>query len=97
MRKLSFPSYTKKGRLAYSVIEHESGAKLLKGFYLDSSINEDCFFIQYFVQSLFDPFPHLNFSLGNRLGGHLNPSEIDKINNMIIRNSPFRYIICAQT
>ena len=94
MKMLSFPSYTKKGRLAYSVIEHESGAKLLKGFYLDSSINEDCFFLQYFVQSLFDPFPHLNFSLGNRLGGHLNPSEIDKINNMINSFKDFERLTC---
>lgn len=83
MKKLNFPSYTKKGRLAYSIIEHENGAKLLKGFYLDSSINKDFFFVQYFVQSLYNPFPFLNFSLGDRLGGHLNPSEIDKINKMI--------------
>lgn len=83
MKKLTFPSYTKKGRLAYSIIEHENGAKLLKGFYLDSSINKDLFFVQYFVQSLYDPFPFFNFSLGDRLGGHLNSSEIDKINKMI--------------
>lgn len=83
MKKLNFPSYTKKGRLAYSIIEHENGAKLLKGLYLDSSINKDFFFVQYFVQSLYNPFPFLNFSLGDRLGGHLNPSEIDKINKMI--------------
>ena len=61
MKKLTFPSYTKKGRLAYSIIEHENGAKLLKGFYLDSSINKDLFFVQYFVQSLYDPFPFFNF------------------------------------
>lgn len=83
MKKLSFPSYVKKGRLAYSIIEHENGAKLLKGFYLDSSINKDFFFVQYFVQSLYNPFPFFNFSLGDRLGGHLNSSEIDKINKMI--------------
>ena len=83
MKKLSFPSFEKKGRLAYSVLEHKSGVKLLKGFYLESSINEDSFFIQYFVQSLFDQFPHLNFSLGNRIGGILKPSEIDDINIML--------------
>ena len=95
MRKLSFPScYIKKGRLAYSVIEHESGAKLLKGFYLDASINKDYFFVQYFVQSLFDSFPYLNFSLGNRLGGHLNPSEIDQINNMINSFKEFDCLKC---
>ena len=48
MKKLSFPSFEKKGRLAYSVLEHNSGVKLLKGFYLESSIYEDSFFIQYY-------------------------------------------------
>lgn len=94
MKQLYFPSYIKKGRLAYSIIEHESGAKILKGFYLDSSIDKESFFLQYFVQALYRPFPHLNFSLGDRLGGHLKSSEIDKINTILSSFRDFDNLNC---
>lgn len=89
MRKLSFPTYIKKGRLAYSLIEHKSGAKLLKGFYLDSCTDKDSFFLQWFVQALYDPFPHLDFSLGDRIGGHLKSTDVDEINKMLASFTEF--------
>lgn len=84
MQKLSSPSnYIKKGSLAYSIIEHESGAKILKGFCLNSSIDKDSFFLNYFVQPLYIPNQDIDLSLGDRLGGHLNLSDINRINEII--------------
>lgn len=92
MKKLSLPSYLKKGRLAYSIIEHKSGAKLLKGFYLDSSTDNHSFFLQYFVQTLYDPFPTFDFSLGDRIGGHLTSTDIDEINMMLNSFKEFDFL-----
>lgn len=93
MKKLSFPSnYIKKGRLAYSIIEHESGAKILKGFLLNSSINKDTFFLNYFVQPLYIPNANIDLSLGDRLGGYLNISDIERINEIINRFKDFEQL-----
>ncbi len=84
MQKLSFPlNYIKKGSQAYSIIEHESGAKIMKGFCLSSSINKDCFFLNYFVQPLYIRNQDIDLSLGDRLGGHLNLSDIDRTKEII--------------
>lgn len=82
MNEIDFPnSFIKKGRLAYNLIEHRTGAKLLVGFYLDSSIEKDSYFVQYFVQCLFIPFTTFNFSLGDRIGRYLINEDVKILNN----------------
>ena len=48
--------FIKNGRLAYYIIKDKSGASVLIGFYLDSSVDKDAFFLQYFVQCLYVTF-----------------------------------------
>ncbi len=82
MKGLNFPvRFIKKGRLAYTIIEHETGSKILVGFYLDSSLDKDSFKVQYFVQCLFVPFSTYNFSLGDRIGSYLSNRDIELLNN----------------
>jgi len=81
MKGLIFPSkFVKSGRLAYYTIEHESGALILVGFYLDGTIDKNSFFLQYFVQCLYDPFVTYNFSLGDRIGHYWSKEDVDSIN-----------------
>lgn len=84
MKRIEFPNnYKKQGRLAYKLIEHTSGLSVLIGFYLDTTSDKDKFFLQYFLQCLYVPFPTFNFSLGDRLGGYLSKEDINKINSII--------------
>ena len=93
MQKLSFPlNYIKKGSQAYSIIEHKSGAKIMKGFCLSSSINKDCFFLNYFVQPLYIRNQDIDLSLGDRLGGHLNLSDIDRTKEIIDSQTTFLFL-----
>lgn len=81
MKGISFPErFIKKGRLAYNILNHETGAKILAGFYLDSSIDKDSFFVQYFVQCLYLPFTTYNFSLGDRIGSYWSNGDIELLN-----------------
>jgi len=87
MKDLEFPlNYIKKGRLAYYFIEHNNG-KILVGFYLDQTGYKESFFLQFFVQCLYVPFITYNFSLGDRIGHHWEKEDIDKINNLIEKES----------
>ena len=70
--------FIKNGRLAYYIIKDKSGAAILIGFYLDSSVDKDAFFLQYFVQCLYVPFSTYNFSLGERIGNHWKKEETKK-------------------
>lgn len=79
---LNFPvKFIKKGKLAYTIIEHVTGSKILVGFYLDCSLDKDSFRVQYFVQCLFVPFSTYNFSLGDRIGGYWSNRDIELLNN----------------
>jgi hypothetical protein len=82
MKGLNFPvRFIKKGRLAYTIIVYEMGAKILVGFYLDTSLDKDSFKVQYFVQCLFVPFSTYNFSLGDRIGSYFSDRDIELLNN----------------
>lgn len=71
MKKLTLPDkFEKKGRLAYYALTHRTGAMVLVGFYLDSSIDPHSFFVNYFAQCLYVPFTTYNFSLGHRIGSY---------------------------
>ena len=90
MKDLNFPvRFIKKGRLAYTIIEHETGCKILVGFYLDSSIDKDSFKVQYFVQCLFMPFLTLDFSLGDGIGNYLSNGDIELLNNVLTKFRKF--------
>ena len=90
MNRLNFPeSFIKIGRLVYTTLNHETGAKILVGFYLDSSIDKNSFFVQYFVQSLYVPFGTYNFSLGDRIGNYWGIDDVDYINNELKRFGKF--------
>jgi hypothetical protein len=82
MQGLELPvRFKKKGRLAYYHLEHESSAKILVAIFLDSSIDPHCFYIQQFVQCLYVPFPTYIFSLGDRIGGLWQTTDITAINH----------------
>lgn len=90
MKGLNFPvRFIKKGRLAYTIIEHETGSKILVGLYLDSSLEKDSFLVQYFVQCLFVPFSTYNFSLGDRIGSYFSKREIELLNNELTKFRKF--------
>lgn len=77
MGKLILPNrFEKKGRLAYYTLTHKTGATVLVGFYLDSSIDPHSFFVNYFAQCLYVPFTTYNFSLGDRIGSYW---QIDRL------------------
>lgn len=82
MKGLNFPvRFIKMGRLAYTIIEHKTGSKILVGFYLDASLDKDSFKVHYFVQCLFVPFSTYNFSLGDRIGSYFSKRDIELLNN----------------
>lgn len=90
MNRLNFPErFIKIGRLVYTTINHETGAKILVGFYLDSSIDKNSFFVQYFVQCLYVPFGTYNFSLGDRIGNYWGIDDVDYLNNELKRFGKF--------
>lgn len=79
LKKIKLPEYfTKKGSLAYYLIENK-GFYFLVGILLDSSIDKDRFFIQYFIQPLFIPFPTFALTLGNRIGGYWRVEDLSEI------------------
>lgn len=83
-KKISFPSqFISKGNLAYFLLSHETGAEVLVGFCLSSSIDPTAFFIQYFVQCLYVPFSALDFSAGDRIGSYWYENDIININKII--------------
>lgn len=85
MNKLSLPDrFIKKGRLAYYLLEHKTGASILVGLFLDTSIDSHSFFSHYFVQCLYEPFSTYNLSLGDRIGSHWNKENITKLQEAII-------------
>ncbi len=87
MTKLILPDrFKKKGRLAYYTLTHRTGAMVLVGFYLDSSIDPDSFFVNYFVQCLYVPFCTYNFSLGDRIGSYW---QIDRMSELQDRMNRF--------
>ena len=84
MKELALPAkYTKAGKLAYYRLNHETGASILVGIYLDSSIDANLFFVQYFVQCLYIPFTTYVFSLGDRIGKHWKVTDIPEINQKL--------------
>lgn len=84
MRSLTLPSkFIKNGRLAYYKLTHETGATILVGVYLDSSVDPNSFFVQYFVQCLYLPFSTFIFSLGDRIDGHWEISDLPEINRKL--------------
>ena len=84
MKELTLPTkYTKAGKLAYYRLNHETGASILVGIYLDSSIDSNLFFVQYFVQCLYIPFTTYVFSLGDRIGKHWEVTDIPEINQKL--------------
>ena len=90
MRGLALPSkFNKNGRLAYYNLTHETGAKILVGIYLDSSVDPNSFFVQYFVQCLYVPFSTYIFSLGDRIGSHWKASDLPEINQRLVSFSKF--------
>ena len=84
--------FIKNGRLAYYIIKDKSGAAILIGFYLDSSVDKDAFFLQYFVQCLYVPFSTYNFSLGERIGNHWKKEEINDINLSLQNFKKFNFL-----
>ena len=82
--------FTKKGRLAYYIVTHRTGAMVLVGLYLDKSIDSTSFIDYYFAQCLYDPFCALNFSLGDRIGSYWDIDSIpdlqEKINKFDLFN-----------
>jgi len=83
LKKINLPSFfTKRGPLAFYVIEND-GFKILVGLYIDSTLDKDNFFVQYFIQPLFIPFPTYVFTIGKRIGGHWSLQDIKKIENAI--------------
>ena len=75
--------FTQKGRLAYYIVTHRTGAMVLVGLYLDKSIDSTSFIVYYFAQCLYDPFCALNFSLGDRIGSYW---DIDSIPDLQKKN-----------
>ena len=79
--------FIKNGRLAYYIIKDKSGASVLIGFYLDSSVDKDAFF-----QCLYVPFSTYNFSLGERIGNHWKKEEINDINLSLQNFKKFNFL-----
>lgn len=75
--------FTKKGRLAYYMLTHKTGARVLVGLYLDNSIDSTSFLVYYFAQCLYEPFGALNFSLGGRIGTYWGIDGIPELQKRI--------------
>lgn len=75
--------YIKEGKLAYKMIEHHTGLSILLGIYLDNTSNKESFFVQYFAQCLYVPFPTYNFSLGDRIGSYWKIENLLELNQQI--------------
>jgi hypothetical protein len=79
LKSMRLPSFfIKKGSLAYYLIE-ENNLVVLVGIYLDSCSDKDLFFVQYFIQPMFIPFPTFIFSIGYRVGDYWSANDIIKI------------------
>lgn len=81
---INFPSqFQSNGNLAYYLLSHETGANVLVGLCLSSSMDPTSFFIQYFVQCLYVPFSTLDFSSGERIGSYWQEDDLTKINKTL--------------
>ena len=80
MKQLDLPHYfIKKDNLAY-YITSKLGLDVVTGIYIDSSIDPENFFVQYFVQPLYIRFPTFIFNFGYRIGSHWTIKDLEKIN-----------------
>lgn len=59
------------GALSYSLIKHK-GFAILKGLFLEQSIEKESFYIQFFLQPLYVPSSTLDLSFGERIGQQWN-------------------------
>lgn len=83
IRELSLPDFFSfMDGFAYYLVRQD-GYYVLVGIYIDSSIDPDSFFVQYFIQPLFIPFPTFVFTIGERIGGHWSVNDVEKINAML--------------
>jgi hypothetical protein len=84
MKEIEFPvNFRVEKRLAYRLLLHDSGAKILVGFTKDRSMDPESFYFHYFVQCLYVPFTTLNLSLGDRLGGLWTGNTLPQLNSEI--------------
>ena len=80
MKQLDLPHYfIKKDNLAY-YITSKLGLDVVTVIYIDSSIDPENFFVQYFVQPLYIRFPTFIFNFGYRIGSHWTIKDLEKIN-----------------
>ena len=81
LKKIKLPDiFIKKGGLAHYLVK-EKDLIILVGVYVDSNMDKESFFIQYFIQPMFVLFPTYVFSIGHRVGGYWSKQDIKKIEN----------------
>lgn len=84
IKEINFPNdFLTKGDFSYRIIDYK-GFKYIVGFCLDSTFDENSFFVQYFTQPLFIPFSTLAFTLGDRIGSYWNNSMLEEVSSKIL-------------
>jgi len=87
IKDIEFPdNFLKKGDLSYKIIDYK-GFKYIIGFCLDSTFDEDSFFVQYFTQPLFIPFSTLVFTLGDRIDSYWNTNMLKELESKILNKN----------
>jgi hypothetical protein len=79
LTKICLPDFfNKKGKLAYYSVS-ENDYIILIGIYLNRTIDEESFLVEYFIQPLFFPFHTFTFSFGERIGSYWKKGDVTKI------------------